>query len=136
MELPRIAVNMIQTPDGTILQSKHRHDYVTHVDKTNGLTYMVDGGTEYLRRNSHPDHPYKEMSLTEDADHSILREKVCWGTRGKDGKQPLRYISISSMDTDHIEAVLETQTHMSGVIQDIMKNELAYRNTMETQNAK
>lgn len=136
METPRIAVNMIQTPDGTVLQSKHRHDYVTHVDKTNGLTYMVDGGVEYLRRNFHPNHPYKEMSLTEDADHMILREKVCWGTRGKDGQSPLKYISIASMDTEHIQAVLETQYQMSGVIRKIMLNELNYRNKSENQNVK
>ena len=44
----KLLAQRIQTPDGTILHSKHRHDYVTHTD-ANGETYMVDGGFEYRR---------------------------------------------------------------------------------------
>lgn len=46
---PIILANLIKTLDGTILQSFHRHDYKKYVDK-NRLTFMVDGGTDYLRR--------------------------------------------------------------------------------------
>lgn len=44
-----ILINQIQTPDGTIIRSHHRHDYVSYTDK-NGNTYSVDGGKEYLKR--------------------------------------------------------------------------------------
>ena len=38
-----ILSNRLKTPDGTILESLHRHDYVTHTD-ANGKEYMLDGG--------------------------------------------------------------------------------------------
>ena len=45
----KLLVNMIETPDGTLLQSKSRYDFVAHKDK-NGSEYFVDGGLSYLRR--------------------------------------------------------------------------------------
>ena len=42
-ENPKILSNKMRTPDGTILESKHRHDYVTHTD-ANGKEYMLDSG--------------------------------------------------------------------------------------------
>ena len=59
MSKERIVSNRIRTPDGTILESMHRHDYVTYTD-ANGKEYMVDGGLDYLRRNVHDDAPYQE----------------------------------------------------------------------------
>jgi len=44
----KIVLNRIKTPDGTILTSYHRHNYVSHID--NGELYAVDGGNDYLRR--------------------------------------------------------------------------------------
>ena len=41
--MEELLLNQIKTPDGTILRSHSRHDYVTHVD-ANGHEYMVDGG--------------------------------------------------------------------------------------------
>jgi len=32
IEKPKILSSKMKPPDGTILESKHRHDYVTHMD--------------------------------------------------------------------------------------------------------
>lgn len=50
----RILSNRMRTPDGTILESKHRHDYVTHLD-ANGNEYMLDGGLSYVRSSAYGD---------------------------------------------------------------------------------
>ena len=122
----KIVANRIRTPDGTILESMHRHDYVTYTD-ANGKEYMVDGGLDYLRRNVHDDAPYQELSVYADDPHELIREVFKWGTRGKDGNQPLKYVPLKDLTSDHIEAILETQAHISGHIQNIFLDELSFR---------
>ena len=40
--MSRLIYNAIRTPDGTVLESRHKHDYQEYQD-ANGLEYMVDG---------------------------------------------------------------------------------------------
>ena len=122
----KIVANRIRTPDGTILESMHRHDYVTYTD-ANGKEYMVDGGLDYLRRNIHDDAPYEELSVYDDAPYALIREVFKWGTRGKDGKQSLTYVPLKDLTTEHIEAILETQTHIQEHIRKIFLDELSFR---------
>ena len=126
MSEARIISNRIRTPDGTILESRHRHDYVTYVDK-NGKEYMVDGGLEYLRRNVHDDAPYEELSVYDDAPYALIREVFKWGTRGKGGRQPLTFVPLKDLTNDHIEAILETQIHISERIRKLFISELTFR---------
>lgn len=123
-----ILANRIKTPDGTILQSYHRHDYKEYTD-ANGYTYMVDGGCDYLRRGGSGLQvaPAEEMSVTDESPFDQIRSAMVWGTRGKDGKSPLVYKHICDLDTDHIEAILATQTHISTTTRDILTKELIYR---------
>lgn len=44
-----VVANRWRTPDGTILESLHQHDYVSHTDKITGEYYFVDGGISYVR---------------------------------------------------------------------------------------
>ena len=116
--------NAIQTPDGTIIESTHRHDYVTHTD-ANGKEYMVDGGLSYIRRSANGDEI--DMSLYNDQPHEVQRDVLTWGTYGIDGNQPLQYKTIADMDTGHLEAVVE----MGGVCpvrRKCMQKELEFRN--------
>ena len=96
--------NAMRTPDGTLLESLHRHDYREHQD-ANGETYTVDGGNAYMRRSVNKE-AGEDLSLSTHMDHELLRDKVVWGTYGIDGDQPLSYIKLKDMDTEHIQAVL------------------------------
>lgn len=121
----RIVANRIMTPDGTVLQSFHVHDYKTHLDK-NGEEYMVDGGLDYLRRNV-PKNRASELSVYEDDPFPLIRRTFHWGTRGKDGKQPLKWVPLIDLDTDHIKAILETQKQVPEHLLNIFKQELEVR---------
>lgn len=120
-----ILKNAIRTPDGTVIESKHRHDYVTHLD-ANGKTYMVDGGRDYFRRSAHGDE--EDLSIDADPDdHEFCRQHFTWGTYGKDGKQPFRKVALADMSTGHVKAVLRTQAHISCDVRRLFENELMYR---------
>ena len=126
----RLVANRIMTPDGTILQSFHRHDYKVYTD-VNGLEYMVDGGLDYARRTIHKDHPYVELSVYDTDPHKAIREAFHWGTRGPSGNDELKWIPISAMTDNHIISILETQNHIKPWVRHIFTTELEYRKTHE-----
>lgn len=115
--------NALQTPDGTIIQSHGRHDYVTYTD-ANGKQYMVDGGLDYLRRSVHEDQV--DMSLYDDQPHEVQRDVLSWGTYGINGDQPLQFRTIADMETSHLEAVVELR-NVSLVLRECMEVELRNR---------
>lgn len=115
--------NALRTPDGTILQSRHRHDYVTHKDK-NGKEYMVDGGLAYVRCSANGDEEMMVVTLAEP--HEEIREACDWGTR-LCGSLSLSWIKLCDMTTDHIEAVLKNVPSINAGIKIAMENELLYR---------
>ena len=116
--------NAIRTPDGTVLESTYRHDYRTHIDVINRKEYMIDGGLDYSRRSAHGDE--KDLCLYDDEPHTIQRKLLTWGTRGKAGDEPLKYIPISGMELDHLEKVLETQP-VAATHRSCMETELKLR---------
>jgi len=120
----KIIKSEMRTPDGTILISRSRHDYVTHMDE-NGKEYMLDGGIDYVRSSAHGDEEY--MTVTTDSPHDEVREAVVWGTYGRVGDQPLTYIKLRDMTTDHIEAVIENVKNIYPQYKVAMINELEFR---------
>ena len=124
--MKHIILNQIVTPDGTVLTSYNRHDYKTYVDTVSGEEYTVDGGCDYLHRSINK-HTAIDTSKYSDNPHEEVRKYFNWGTRGKDGRQPLQYKALMDLDTDHIEAILETQFHVPEWRRDIFKQELEYR---------
>jgi hypothetical protein len=119
-----LVVNALWTPDGTRLQSYSRYDYKEYVD-ANGKTYMVDGGLDYIRRSANGDE--FDASVYLDDEYALVREQVTWGTYGKNGDQPLRWVPVSEMSNDHIQAVLDTQKHMHPNLREVLMMERQYR---------
>jgi hypothetical protein len=121
----RMVKNALCTPDGTVLRSRHRHDYVTHKD-ANGNEYMLDGGIDYVRCSANGDEEMLVVTLAEP--HEEVREACDWGTYGINGDQPLSYITLCDMTTDHIGAVLKNVSSINPAIKIAMERELVYRN--------
>jgi hypothetical protein len=120
-----IMYNAIQTPDGTVLESRDRWDFNSYID-ANGNVYAVDGGLDYLKR-SFKVNDYKELSLDDTAPHKVLRQAVTWGTRGTEGTEELQYVKVADLSDDHIKAILNTQHRAYPQIIQLLRNELIYR---------
>ena len=123
--MSKTIASFIITPDGTKLQSFHVHDFKTHADK-NGEQYMIDGGTEYQHGSVNKE-PAEVRLVTMDDPHHLRRKHFHWGSYGKDGKQPLRWIALEDMETEHINAVLETQHHLQDWTKQLFNDELQWR---------
>ena len=105
MEEPRLILSRIQTPDGTVLTSYHRHDYVTHLD-ANGETYTLDGGNDYQIVNVCSE-PYKDLSVYSDAPYKVIRENFHRGGRGKNGDEPLKWVPLCDMSDEWVKNCIE-----------------------------
>jgi hypothetical protein len=123
-----ILKNAIQTPDGTILQSYHIHDFKSHIDTVTNHVYSVDGGTQYLRRGGPPG--YKELFVHDDGNHETRRNNLHWGKNYDKNNNRLpetEWVLIKDLDTDHIKAILELYAERESIFMDIMRDELNYR---------
>lgn len=118
VELIQNAIWIIK-PD-IYLVSSHRHDFRAYefdeIEPGTGrkLSIAVDGGDGpygYARRvgalyDSNRLRLYEERCLTTEDPFERIAEWLVWGTRGKDGKSPLRFRPIKEFTTDHLEAIL------------------------------
>jgi hypothetical protein len=120
-----LLVNAIITPDGTRLVSRHRHDYVEYRD-ANGETYVLDGGLDYVRRSVNKQ-PAQSACVYSTDEHLVIREQFEWGSRGVSGTEPLTYRPIARLETSHIQAIVDTQHHISPEVYRVMTDELEYR---------
>lgn len=119
----RLLANRWQTPDGTILWSKHRHSYVYHTDK-NGRNYFVDGGNEYIRCTK----GMKSLCIYSDGTFELEREWVLWGKNYDKDMNRLpqtEWIPIKDLDTEHIYKILEL--NIPHAYRRLMEEEIIYR---------
>jgi len=122
-----ILFNAVKTPDGTIISSRHRHDYVAYEDKKTGKMYGVDGGCDYLRRIGDIS-DCEELSITDKTPFSEIREKFHWGSYGVNGDEPLKMNRLSELTNSHIEAIIKNVfKNKKSTFASWFKMELEYR---------
>lgn len=127
----QIILNRVKCREcGEVLTSYNRHDY-----KTCGCTNetMVDGGTDYQRYGGlNLDLVDTSLTVYLSDDHMINRTAAHWGNRGKDGRSPLSYKSVSQMSDNHLTNIIRD---MSGKIapwmEDIILREISDRITKD-----
>jgi len=127
---PYIIRCSIQCPDGTILETKHRHDYRTHLDTTTGEIYMIDGGHGYYYRTSKNIIEAKSLIVTTDDPFELQRAIPFWKSYGKNAEHYPEgiHLSLEQMEDDHIFNILDTQQHIKGTsVERMFLNELDYR---------
>lgn len=102
------------------LVSRHRHDFVSC---SCGKSF-VDGGLEYLRRNVDN---FIETSIYSTDPLEVLQEGFEWGTRGKDGKQPLKYVKLKDISDRHLIKILDMFKGQDTEIAEVFHKEYDYR---------
>jgi len=122
MEDRKLIANIWRTPNGTVLQSKHKHDFVQDSDGN-----FLDGGIDYARLGGSQSKDWDNLCVYSSDLHEKKREVFFWGNRGKDGKQPLEWLLLKEMETSHIEAIIETHKHIPEYIRGMFVDEIAYR---------
>lgn len=119
--------NAIKTPDGTVLESKHRHDFLTHID-ANKEYYQNDGGIDYFHRSINKV-PAEDLSLYSDAPHVQIREKVSRVWRGLDRTEPLKYVLLKDINDDWLQAIIDYEelNRPQNKFLEMYKNEQIHR---------
>lgn len=128
MKERQIVLNRIITPDGTVMESNHVHDYKEYTD-TNGDVYVIDGGNDYLRRSVNTV-PYTEWSVYSDAPYETLRYAVKRGGRGKDGTEPLKWVPLAIMSNKWLENCIDYNAERGmddSFSSEMYRKELEYR---------
>lgn len=104
------------TPDGTILESLHRHDFKKYEDK-NHKTYILDGGLDYVHSSCNGDEKFIQVYADEDFEKvRLYAYRVARGADGKGG--PFVRVPLAVLTDIHLESVL---VHLNGVLDDRAK---------------
>lgn len=119
----KLIANIWRTPNGTVLQSKHRHDFVQDEHGN-----YLDGGLEgYIRIGGSALRHWENLCVYSDDAHEKKRESFRWGTYGPNGDQPRKWVLLRDLTTPHIEAILDTQWHLPEHIRDMFIDEIEFR---------
>lgn len=109
MKIIQNAIKILEDSTNVIwLNSRFTHDFIEYRFK-NGQSIAVDGGTEYIKRAGDFESEgklWEDWSLTDEDSIDKIVEKLLWGTRGKSGKEPAKYLPLSSLTKEHLRAIL------------------------------
>jgi len=133
-ESEKIIYNAIKTPDGTILFSRHRYDFVVHTDSVTGKEYGVDGGVEYLRRIGDVS-DCEDLTITDKTKFDEIRKRFHWGSYGVNGDEPLTQRSISELSNSHIQAIIDNvfKNNLNNILVKWLNLELDFRKNNDIQ---
>lgn len=119
----QLLVNSIKCPDGTVLTSRHVHDFQSHTQE-DGRSYFVDGGCHY-QRIGYSDEEYLDCSLYSDDPHEVIRSKFIWTSFGRSGKEEPTHTALEDIGEKHLKALLNFPT--SQTMRQVFQAEWLYR---------
>lgn len=127
--MKQILVNKIQCPDGTVLVSKHRHDFKEHV-QDDGREYFIDGGLAY-QRIGFSDEEFENLICYTDDPHEKIREHFEW-TRCMDASGNLlperEVVLLKDITDDHLKALVDwTAEDYPEYVHKLFLDETAWR---------
>lgn len=127
--MTQIIYNAIQCPDGTILESRHRHHFNEHT-QADGRVYFVDGGLDYQHIGCSDDQ-WVNLAVTMDDPVERIREVFQWtSVLDKDGNKletPVRR-KLKDLTTEHVTALVEyTAEGYPKWVNEVFIRELEYR---------
>tara|TARA_Y100000310_G_scaffold227068_1_gene229273 strand:+ start:10444 stop:10872 length:429 start_codon:yes stop_codon:yes gene_type:complete len=103
-----LLVNKIICPDGTVLESRHRYDFVGHV-QADGREYFVDGGLEY-QRIGYSDKEYIDCTCYSDDPIEKIREHFTWVSYSDKHGEPLdepKWTLLKDITDEHLQALVK-----------------------------
>lgn len=128
--MKQLFVNKIKCPDGTVLISRHRHDFQGHVQE-DGREYWIDGGLSY-QRMGFSDNEYTDLTCYTDSRHEMIREHFEWlnslDAEGNSLDNP-RIVLLKDIGDEHLEALIAwTAEDYPLYIYDLFVDEKHWRN--------
>ena len=137
MKIPQreLLYNAIRCPDGTVIQSRHRHDYVEHT-QADGSIYLVDGGLGYNSRYGGTNIELIELlQVYTDDPHEKIREVFEWGSYLDKEGNPLGvtiYRKLKDLEDGHVVALVKwTSDSYPTKINKVFVDEMRWRGLNE-----
>ena len=115
------AIKILEDPKNPVyLKSSHRHDFVSFKFKDD-KSISLDGGHAYVRRVGDFDAPFEELVLTNKEPIEKVRADLIWGSRGKNGDEPLKYQPIKDLTLSHLKAIIKNCSNIASPHKEVIE---------------